>query len=98
MYKRIIRPILFLFDPESVHYFSFTAIGLLHRIPFMGVLIKALYGSKKPSLKKVAVKKVVAKKTIAKKTTAKKTVAKKVTAKKTVAKKTTVKKATAKKD
>ena len=52
MYKRIIRPILFLFDPESVHYFSFTAIGLLHRIPFMGVLIKALYGSKKPSLKR----------------------------------------------
>lgn len=52
MYKRIIRPILFLFDPESVHYFSFAAIGFLHRIPFMGVLIKALYSSKKPSLKK----------------------------------------------
>lgn len=52
MYKRIIRPILFLFDPESVHYFSFAAIGFLHRIPFMDVLIKALYSSKKPSLKK----------------------------------------------
>ena len=52
MYKRIIRPILFLFDPEWVHYFSFAAIGFLHRIPFMGLLIKALYSSKKPSLKR----------------------------------------------
>ena len=52
MYKRIIRPILFLFDPEWVHYFSFAAIGFLHRIPFMGALIRTLYVSKKSSLKR----------------------------------------------
>lgn len=52
MYKRIIRPILFLFDPEWVHYFSFAVIGFLHHIPFMGLLIKALYASKKLSLKR----------------------------------------------
>ena len=50
MYKRIIRPILFLFDPEWVHYFSFAVIRGLHHIPFMGALIRALYYSKNPSL------------------------------------------------
>ena len=52
MYKRVIRPILFLFDPEWVHYFSFAAIRVLHCIPFMGGLVRKLYSSKKPSLKK----------------------------------------------
>jgi dihydroorotate dehydrogenase len=52
MYKRVIRPILFLFDPEWVHYFSFAAIRVLHRIPFMGGLVRKLYSSKKPSLQK----------------------------------------------
>ena len=52
MYKRVIRPILFLFDPEWVHYFSFAAIRVLHRIPFMGGLVRKLYSSKKLSLQK----------------------------------------------
>ena len=52
MYKRVIRPILFLFDPEWVHYFSFAAIRVLHRITFMGGLVRKLYSSKKPSLQK----------------------------------------------
>ncbi len=52
MYKRLIRPVLFLFDPEGVHYFSFAAISLLHRIPFMGVIIRSLYASHKPTLER----------------------------------------------
>jgi dihydroorotate dehydrogenase len=52
MYKRLIRPVLFLFDPERVHYFSFTAIRLLHRIPFMGAFIRMLYASHKPTLER----------------------------------------------
>ena len=52
MYKRLIRPVLFLFDPEGVHYFSFAAIRLLHRIPFMGVIIRSLYASHKPTLER----------------------------------------------
>jgi dihydroorotate dehydrogenase len=35
MYKRIIRPILFLFDPEKVHYFVFFLINIFQRIPFV---------------------------------------------------------------
>ena len=50
MYKRIIRPVLFLFNPEGVHYFSFAAIRFLHRIPFMGLVVRLLYTSKDPSL------------------------------------------------
>lgn len=50
MYKRIIRPVLFLFNPEGIHYFSFAAIRFLHRIPFMGLVVRLLYTSKDPSL------------------------------------------------
>lgn len=33
MYKYFIRPILFLFDPERVHYFTFSMIRLTAKIP-----------------------------------------------------------------
>jgi dihydroorotate dehydrogenase len=52
MYKRLIRPVLFLFDPEGVHYFSFAAIRLLHRIPFMGLVIRTLFTSKDSALER----------------------------------------------
>jgi dihydroorotate dehydrogenase len=50
MYKRIIRPILFLLDPEWVHHFSFTAIRLMHCIPFVGSFIRVQYQVKNPKL------------------------------------------------
>jgi dihydroorotate dehydrogenase len=50
MYKQIIRPLLFLFDPEWVHYFSFATIRVLNRIPLMGALVRALYSTHNPSL------------------------------------------------
>jgi len=43
MYKIFIRPLLFWFDPEKVHYFSFSVIRLLNKIPFVSSLIKSLY-------------------------------------------------------
>ncbi len=43
MYKRIIRPILFCFDPEKVHYFTFALIRILSRIPGFPFLFKAMY-------------------------------------------------------
>ena len=52
MYKRLIRPLLFLFDPEGVHYFSFAAIRFLHRVPFMGSLIRVFFTSKDPALER----------------------------------------------
>jgi dihydroorotate dehydrogenase len=50
MYKRLIRPILFLFNPEQVHYFSFSAIRIVHRVPFAAALIRLLYTNKSPAL------------------------------------------------
>lgn len=43
MYKLIIRPILFLFDPEEVHYFTFSLIRFLSKIPGFTAIFKALY-------------------------------------------------------
>lgn len=38
MYKSVIRPILFLFDPEKVHHFSFTLIRVVSKIGLLGLI------------------------------------------------------------
>ena len=43
MYKLLIRPILFWFDPEKVHYFTFSLIRNLSRIPGCTFIFKSLY-------------------------------------------------------
>jgi dihydroorotate dehydrogenase len=43
MYKILIRPVLFLFDPEKVHHFTFSLIRFSNRIPGISKLFKALY-------------------------------------------------------
>ncbi|WP_435414803.1 quinone-dependent dihydroorotate dehydrogenase [Polaribacter aestuariivivens] len=43
MYKTIIRPIFFLFDPEKVHYFTFSLIRILCKIPFGASIFRRLY-------------------------------------------------------
>ncbi|SHF95202.1 dihydroorotate oxidase A [Flavobacterium segetis] len=43
MYKLLIRSILFQFDPEKVHYFTFSLIRLLSKIPGFPLIFKALY-------------------------------------------------------
>ena len=43
MYKLLIRPILFCFDPEKVHYFTFSLIRNLSKIPGVSSLFRALY-------------------------------------------------------
>lgn len=43
MYKALIRPILFLFDPEDVHHFTFALIRFLSKIPGFPSLFKSLY-------------------------------------------------------
>ena len=52
MYKLIIRPILFCFDPEKVHYFSFSLIKWMHYIPGLSSLLKATYQNNHPQLKR----------------------------------------------
>jgi dihydroorotate dehydrogenase len=43
MYKLLIRPILFCFDPEKVHYFTFSLIRIVAKIPGFSLLFRALY-------------------------------------------------------
>ena len=43
MYKLLIRPLLFWFDPEKVHYFTFSLIRFLSKIPGFSSLFKLLY-------------------------------------------------------
>ena len=43
MYKLLIRPILFRFDPEKVHYFTFSFIRIISKIPGVSSLFKLLY-------------------------------------------------------
>lgn len=43
MYKLLIRPILFCFDPEEVHYFTFSLIRILSKIPGFKLIFKSLY-------------------------------------------------------
>lgn len=43
MYKQLIRPILFSFDPEKVHHFTFSLIKLMYKIPFVPQIIRNKY-------------------------------------------------------
>ena len=52
MYKLIIRPILFLFDPEKVHYFIFSLIRILCKIPFVASVFRSLYQVKNKKLER----------------------------------------------
>ena len=43
MYKLLIRPLLFLFDPEEVHHFTFSIIRSMSKFPGMSSLFRKLY-------------------------------------------------------
>ena len=51
MYKLLIRPLLFLFDPEKVHHFTFSLIRFLNKIGF-GPIFKNLYEVNNPKLER----------------------------------------------
>jgi dihydroorotate dehydrogenase len=52
MYKLLIRPILFWFDPEEVHYFSFSFIQFISKIPFVSSILKSIYEVKDQRLER----------------------------------------------
>lgn len=52
MYKLIIRPILFAFDPEKIHYFTFSCIRFISKIPGVSALIRMNYVVKHKSLER----------------------------------------------
>jgi dihydroorotate dehydrogenase len=43
MYKSLLRPIFFSFDPEKIHHFTFSLIKLTSKIPGISQLYKSLY-------------------------------------------------------
>jgi dihydroorotate dehydrogenase len=52
MYKSLIRPLLFAFDPEAVHYFSFSSIKILNKVPGLSALSRKLFKKNHPALKR----------------------------------------------
>ena len=52
MYKSIIRPVFFLFDPEKIHHFTFGLIKFLSRIPGLKTVWTKLYTYRSLSLEK----------------------------------------------
>ena len=43
MYKLFIRPFLFLFDPEKIHYVTFSLIRFLCKVPLMAFVFRWIY-------------------------------------------------------
>jgi dihydroorotate dehydrogenase len=43
MYKSVVRPILFFFDPEKIHHFTFSLIKVLCKIPFVSKIFSEFY-------------------------------------------------------
>ncbi|PCI35037.1 MAG: dihydroorotate dehydrogenase (quinone) [Flavobacteriaceae bacterium] len=52
MYKAIIRPFFFLFDPEKIHHFTFASIRILCKIPGMDFLFRKMYEVNDPKLER----------------------------------------------
>jgi dihydroorotate dehydrogenase len=52
MYKWLVRPLLFQFDPEKVHYFSTSSLRILLKIPLLSYLFKKSYQYESPLIEK----------------------------------------------
>ncbi len=52
MYKLLIRPILFLFSPESIHHFTFRFIKIAFAIPYVKGIVTALHKPKGNNLER----------------------------------------------
>ncbi len=52
MYRLLIKPILFQFDPEKVHYFTFSLIRFVCRIPGFKWFFRSFYKVDNPKLKR----------------------------------------------
>jgi len=52
MYKSLIRPLLFKFDPEKVHHFTFSSIRFLSSLPGFPSVFKSVYEVSDPKLER----------------------------------------------
>ena len=52
MYKLLVRPFLFLFDPEKIHHFTFNSIRNIFKIPGIKSIAKSIHTLDDPKLEK----------------------------------------------
>ena len=52
MYKSLIRPLFFKFDPEKVHYFTFDLLKIIFKIPGISGLVKSQFHLEDPRLER----------------------------------------------
>lgn len=52
MYKLLIRPVLFLFDPEKVHHFTAATLRIVNKVPFISSFISYYFEVKSPVLER----------------------------------------------
>ncbi len=52
MYKYIVRPILFLFDAEKIHHFTFQLLKIIFKIPFAKSIAKRIFDYQHPTLER----------------------------------------------
>lgn len=52
MYKSLVRKILFQFDPEKIHHFSFSMIKGIMKVPFIPGITKSIFKVEDPRLEK----------------------------------------------
>ena len=50
MYKSLLRPVLFKFDPEKIHHFTFSLVRFTYKIPGIRQLLNSLYEVRSPLL------------------------------------------------
>ena len=52
MYKHLIKPFLFCFNPETAHNIMFATLKTLRYVPFSGSIIRGIYKKETPALEK----------------------------------------------
>jgi dihydroorotate dehydrogenase len=52
MYKHLLKPILFRFNPETAHNMTFSMLSFLRHVPFARSIIRAIYHRDSPALEK----------------------------------------------
>lgn len=52
MYKALIRPLLFLIDPERAHYFTFGFLRIICRLPGIKSILRFLFDQRDPRLER----------------------------------------------
>ncbi len=52
MYKHILKPVLFRFNPETAHNLTFSGLSFIRHIPFARTIIRAIYKKESKSLER----------------------------------------------